>query len=104
MSLVRLLFHVMGADYGLPYGSWSWYDFWSGIAGSFLVSLVVFWALWYWHHTCQDSWRCWRWGKYPVAGGMFRVCHRHHPELDGVRPRREHIRAFHQDWLRRTCT
>jgi hypothetical protein len=104
MPAVRFLVHVMGADYGLPYGHWGWYDFWSGIAGSFLVNMAAFGLLWYLHHTCQDSAWCWRWGAYPAAGGMFRVCRHHHPDLLGLKPRREHIRAFHQDWLRRTCT
>lgn len=87
--------------FGLDNAGGPFYLFWSGIAGSFLVNLGTFFLVLYIHHTCQDSWRCLRWGKYPAAGGMFKVCRHHHPDLKGVRPRRAHIAAWHEDWQRR---
>jgi hypothetical protein len=92
------LMHLLGLDSA----SGPFYLFWSGVAGSFLVNLATFLLVLYIHHTCHDSWRCLRWGRYPAAGGTFRLCRRHHPDLKGARPRREHIRAFHDDWRRRT--
>jgi hypothetical protein len=93
--------HVVMHLLGLDSAAGPFYLFWSGIAGSFLVNLATFFLVFYFHHTCQEA-RCWRWAKYPAAGGMFRVCRHHHPDLKGVRPRRAHIAVFHEDWLRRT--
>jgi hypothetical protein len=88
--------------FGLDDAAGPYYLFWSGIAGSFLVNLATFVLVWYVHHTCHDSARCLRLGKYPAAGGMFKVCRHHHPDLKGVRPRRAHIAAWHQEWRRGT--
>jgi len=90
--------HIMGVDYGLPYGRWSWYNFWSGIAGSFLVGAVVFAITFWWRSTCHHSWRCWRRGRYEAAGGMFKLCHRHHPDLRGQKPHRALIDRLHAEW------
>jgi len=90
------LVHQAGVDQGAPYGSWVPLNFWSGIAGSFLVNLATFALVFYAHHTCHDSWRCWRWGKYPAAGGIFRTCWKHHPDSDGGRrPSRDLIHQLH---------
>jgi hypothetical protein len=89
--------------FGLDNGAGPYYLFWSGVAGSFLVNVGTFILVWYIHHTCQDSPRCLRRGKYPAAGGMFRVCRHHHPDLRGVKPRRAHIHALHQAWTERNC-
>lgn len=98
MAFVRFLVHFFGCDYGAPYGQWVPYDFWSGVSGSFLVGLVVFGGTWYLHHTCHESWRCLRWGKYEAAGGTFRLCRHHHPDLRGQRPRRDLIERLHREW------
>jgi hypothetical protein len=90
--------HLISHLFGLDNASGPAYLFWSGIAGSFLVNLATFVLVLYVHHTCQDSWRCLRWGKYPAAGGMFKVCRHHHPDLRGIMPRRGHIAALHQAW------
>lgn len=89
------------AFFGLDSASGPAYLFWSGVAGSFLVNISAVGLLFYVRHTCHAG-RCWRWAKYPAAGGTFLVCRHHHPDLAGVRPRHEHIRAFHDDWLRGT--
>ena len=92
--------HVIMHLLGLDSASGPAYLFWSGVAGSFLVNLATFALVFYVHHTCHDSPRCLRWGKYPAAGGVFRLCRRHHPDLQGARPRREHIRFLHEAWRR----
>lgn len=81
--------------------SGGWYGFHSGIGGAAYVSVVPAMAFFYIHHTCHDSWRCLRWGKYEAAGGIFRLCRRHHPDLAGQRPRRELIRQLHAEHRRR---
>ena|SRR5579859_504691 len=95
MVIVHWLVHTLGIDYGVSYGHWVWYNFWSGVAGSFLVNLMVFTLLFYYHHTCQDHPLCFRWGKYPAADGMFKLCWKHHPDM-GQRPHREMIRRMHE--------
>lgn len=74
-------------------GNSSHYLFWSG-AGSDISELALLGALLgAWHHVnCHDP-GCWRIARYPVAGGQFKVCARHHP--DG-KPRRHHIHAAHR--------
>ena len=96
--------HFLGVDYGVAYGRWVWYNFWSGVAGSFLVGLLVYLSLWWAHSTCHDSWRCLRHGRYSAAGGTFRLCRHHHPDLRGTRPHRELIARLHEDWKRGTVS
>lgn len=97
MALVRFLIHFFGCDYGAAYGQWVPYDFWSGVSGSFLVGVVVFGSTWYFSHTCHDSVRCLRWGKYQAAGGTFKLCRHHHPDLRGRKPHRELIERLHRE-------
>jgi hypothetical protein len=97
MSVWHLLVHLMGVDYGLPYGHWGWYNFWSGIAGSFIIAVVAWFFGYYIHHTCQDHPWCLRWGKYEAAGGLFKVCHKHHPKMAGQRPHRAMIARLHKE-------
>lgn len=79
-----------------------WEGFWSGFGGSFPDIAVITGALaWYLHHTCGDHPACLRWGKYPAAGGLFRLCHVHHPDLQGQRPHRELIHRLHREHLNR---
>lgn len=78
--------------------SGGYYGFWSGFAGAtrtleyFAIGLVI-----YWHRTCHYSPACLRWGKYPAAGGMFKLCHHHHPDLAGVRPGHDLIHRLHEE-------
>ncbi len=99
---MRFLVHFFGCDYGAAYGHFVIYDFWSGIAGSSFVGLVVFGGTWYLHHTCHSSLRCLRWGRYEAAGGMFKLCRHHHPDLCGQRPHRELIERLHREHQART--
>jgi hypothetical protein len=77
--------------------SGGWYGFHSGIGGAAYISVVPAVTLLYWHQTCHDSWHCLRWGKYPAAGGLFKLCRHHHPDLQGTRPHRELIRRMHAE-------
>ena len=106
MSLWHLIVHLLGVDYGLPYGHWGWYNFWSGVGGSFLIASVTWlfagFPLWYYHHSCHDHPACLRWGKYAAAGGTFKLCWKHHPDM-GVKPHRELIHRLHREWLDRAA-
>jgi hypothetical protein len=99
VALVHWLVHFFGCDYGAPYGVWVPYDFWSGVSGSFFVGLTVFTVTWYLRHTCHDSWKCLRIGRFPAAGGTFRLCRHHHPDLCGRRPHRELIGRLHREYM-----
>ena len=69
-SFVWILFHPLHGD---------GYQFWSGIAGSFLTSLPgwgVALAIFYRHHNCGQK-RCWRLGHaHPEHGRP--VCKKHY--------------------------
>jgi hypothetical protein len=93
----QAVIHVLGIDSGLPYGTWSWYGFWSGVGGSFLVNLIAFSFLLWWRGTCHYSWKCLRRGSHAAAGGVFKLCWKHHPDL-GVRPHHDLIHALHREW------
>jgi hypothetical protein len=93
------LVHFFGCDYGAPYGVFVPYDFWSGVSGSFLVGLTAVLATWYAHNSCHASRWCLRIGRYPAAGGAFKLCHKHHPDIPGTRrPRLEAIERLHRQW------
>ena len=89
--------HTLGIDDRFHYGTWDWYNFWSGVAGSFLIGLGAAAILAWWHTTCHYSWKCLRPGRHPAAGGLFKLCWRHHPDL-GTRPHHSTIRRLHRDW------
>jgi len=97
MPVWYAIVHFLGIDAGLPYGDWSFYNFWSGVAGSFAVNLITFSAVLWWHSTCHYSWHCLRPGRHPAAGGTFRLCWRHHPDM-GVRPHPAMINRLHAEW------
>jgi hypothetical protein len=98
MFIWHFLVHIGGVDYGLPYGKWGWYNFWSGIAGSFLVAAVVWGATKYWYGTCHHSLFCLRRGQFAAAGGVFKTCAVHHPDIDHTKPRHEEIARLHAEW------
>lgn len=79
-----------------------WYGWWSGNAGGLqLFQWAAIAMFLYWHRTCHGSPWCLRWGKYPAAGGTFRLCRHHHPDLQGTRPHRELIHRMHAEWRQR---
>ena len=57
------------------------YDFVSGV-GPMIVTLLVSGGIFVTlirHVNCHAP-GCWRLGKFPLAGGQFKVCRRHHPD------------------------
>lgn len=75
-----------------------WYGFHSGIGGAAYVSVIPAGAVLYWHSTCHASPWCLRHGKYEAAGGMFKLCQYHHPDMkDHVGSRLELIHRLHSE-------
>jgi hypothetical protein len=93
-----LIVHVTGNDFGAPYGHWVWYDFWSGISGSFLIALTVWLISFYSRHTCH-TWWCWRRGAYDFTdqdtGLTYKLCRVCHPHHSGKRLTRARIADIH---------
>jgi len=73
------------------------YQFWSGIAGCF-VSLGLLSGLItaYRHINCHAPW-CPRRGIHPAAGGQFKLCRKHHPDLPDKKPDLREIYKIHDD-------
>lgn len=102
MPVWHWLVHFFGVDDGAPYGHWVPYNFWSGVAGSFLVGMLVWTTLWWLNGTCHASPWCLRRGRHPAAGGTFSLCWKHHPEM-GERPCLEMIHRLHREHLDRAA-
>jgi hypothetical protein len=77
-----------------------WYGWWSGNAGGLQIfEWAAIGALVYYHHSCHDSPWCLRLGRYEAAGGVFKVCRHHHPDMREHRgTRRELIARLHREW------
>jgi hypothetical protein len=100
----RWWIHFFGIDFGTKYGVWVPYNFWSGVAGSFLMSVLgsalTFGILFYVHHVCTYSRWCVRWGHTQLADGRGRACWRHHPDHKGRRKLRgPALHKAHAEWL-----
>jgi len=95
MIIIHWLNHIMGSDYGLPYGHFAWYNLWSGFMGAVPDILLItgFWA-WYASRNCHVH-RCWRVGLHAVDGIPYRTCRRHHPVMNG-RVTAQDIADMHQ--------
>ena len=96
--IAHAIFSLTGArnESGTAYGLLS------GVGGAIPDVMLPLGALaWWWNHTCHDSPRCLRWGRYPAAGGVFKLCSVHHPDLQGKRPRRDLIHRLHREHLER---
>jgi hypothetical protein len=70
------LWHLLGFDYGLPYGHVIPYNVWSGF-GSDVGQVTLLGALAgaYRKHNCHER-RCWRIGRHVVDGSPW--CDKHH--------------------------
>lgn len=94
--------HIMGVDYGVSFGVWIWYNMWSGIGGSFLATILGVWIgmalVWWRAFSCHRAWWCFRHGRYEMAGGTYKMCHKHHPDMDGKKPTWEDKLRHHQEW------
>jgi hypothetical protein len=95
----QTLVHGTGSDYTGHPGHIVPYSFWSGVAGSFATNAIAFFLLWYLHHTCPSAWWCWRFAKYPAAGGAVKTCRHHHPDLKGEKPRGPLIERLHAEYM-----
>lgn len=82
--------HATGSDAGLPYGTFSIYNFVSGF-GSDLgeVTLVAAIIAFIRARNCHKRW-CWRFGHHelldPVTGVTYKLCRKHHPGHLGRKP------------------
>lgn len=85
------------------------YNYFSGFGSVFPWELGIVVSIWIWiaaHYRLNNCHvdRCPRMGRYPVAGGHYKTCRRHHPESH-VRHSKvtfEHIQALHAIHLLRT--
>lgn len=89
--------HVTGEDFGTSYGKWVWYNFWSGIAGSFIVAVFASGAIWWKAYSCHRAWWCFRHGAHPAAGGAYKLCWKHHPDIPN-KPSWEEKLRHHEKW------
>ena len=100
--MFHALLHLMGV---LPRSPSSAYNFWSGFGSDIgEVVLIGGMASLVRHHNCHAK-GCWRLGHTPVAGGKYKVCHRHHPDSRtsrNVDPAT--IRADHAAHIAQTAT
>ena len=82
-----------------------YYGFWSGF-GSDLEEFGILGAIGAGiyqlvkKYNCHEP-GCWRVGQYPAAGGQFLLCHRHHPDYQGLKPTHELIQRLHYEHLER---
>lgn len=81
-------------------GGGVWYAWHSG-SGSYLIPMTVYIPAvlaFYWRHTCQGKRSCWRWAhhEYDMDGVKHKICHVHHPALQGKKHRFEDFLAHHQ--------
>jgi hypothetical protein len=99
LSVWHWLVHVTGSDYTGTYGRIVPYSFWSGIAGSFAVSIVIWFFAVYAHRTCH-TWWCLRPGRFEFAdetrGLKYRLCRKCHPAHTGERLTRRRIDIIHR--------
>lgn len=90
------LLHILGVDTQQSY----WYDAWSGCIPALLTSTTIAAAAWavLRKHSCHVH-ACFRVGRFPVAGGQYVVCAKHHPDLPEMTE--ELIREAHAAYYRR---
>lgn len=79
IPLLHWIDHIIGADYGLPYGHFGFYNVESG-SGSDVGELAIVGGLiaMIRRHTCEVK-GCWRLGRHKTAAGHA-VCRHHHPD------------------------
>jgi hypothetical protein len=91
---IRNEFFVLLGSRNEPGG---WYGFHSGAGGAFYMAAIPTGLILWYKSTCHAGPWCLRWGKYPAAGGVFKLCHRHHPDLQGERPHLDLIHRMHRE-------
>lgn len=77
-----------------------YYGFWSGFGsdlGEYMIIVGLFHGIYlHWKSVNCHEPGCPRVGRYQAAGGQYRLCHHHHPDLMGARPDRELIHLHHR--------
>lgn len=77
------------------------YGFWSGFGSVIPWSLFSLGGIFAGLYAalrainCHQT-GCARIGRYPIAGGRFKYCGKHHPDWEGKHPPRQHILDLHQ--------
>jgi hypothetical protein len=77
------------------YGFWSGFGSvipWSLLSLGGLLSIFIAQIR---HINCHEKGCVWI-GRYPIAGGEFKYCGKHHPDWKGKHPTREHIICRHE--------
>jgi hypothetical protein len=79
------LVHWTGCDYGLRYGKWSFYGFWSGFGSDIAeVTIIAGLVAVYRKHACHVR-GCPRIGHHPftdeATGAVYVLCRKHHPRV-----------------------
>jgi hypothetical protein len=86
LANIAFFVHPLGVcPHGPTYIGCRGYNFWSGIAGSFLTSLpgwITAGLVFYLHANCHAK-RCPLVGRHPVEGTPYKTCRKHHPVLQG---------------------
>lgn len=95
-----LWYHGMDHLIGIDSQATQFYAFFSGfgtwvlaLAGYSGLVITLLRAL-----NCHEV-SCWRIGRFPVAGGRYKVCGRHHGDITGHHPRHltvQFLRAVHE--------
>ncbi len=90
------LLHWLAVHTGTVNESGPYYGFWSGF-GSDLGEVALIGALitGFKHVNCHVK-GCPRIGHYTVEGTPYKVCRKHHPEMDDKAPTVEQVHAAHQ--------
>jgi hypothetical protein len=77
------------------------YGFWSGFGGALPDVLIASGLLaWYWRGTCHNA-GCWLPGKHEAAGGLFKMCRWHHPDIAGRKVDHHLIHRLHREHIER---
>jgi len=92
----HLVQHWLAVHTGTVNESGPYYGFWSGF-GSDLGEVAIVGGLVHMarQHTCHEP-GCWRIGHFADASGTFKLCGRHHPDIEGKLTHR-HIRRAHEE-------
>jgi hypothetical protein len=81
-----------------PAGTPWTYQLWSGFIPSLAIASLLGGIITHFRTLSCHVHRCWRFGKFLMAGGQFKVCHKHsgHPE----KITHEYVLAQHEEHLR----
>jgi hypothetical protein len=103
MGFWHWLIHWTGCDYGLQYGKWSFYGFWSGFGSDIAeVTIIAGLVAVYRKHNCGVRW-CPRIARHnftdPDSGIVHQLCRRHHPGHGGRPVTAQQVREKYRLYL-----